>query len=121
MSATHEVLESLRKEAKEIAKYYEQTKTQMGKEKDYEIITKLGEHLVEILQIQMLFTSVIYYTGSLIHLTEKLEFAEDKKAITKMKEEYERRVKEDLWSLHREIIKLAKNNSYSVIMQSRKN
>ena len=60
MSATHEVLESLRKEAKEIAKYYEQTKTQMGNEKDYEIITKLGEHLVEILQIQMLLTSVIY-------------------------------------------------------------
>ena len=33
MSATHEVLESLRKEAKEIAKYYEQTKTQMGNRK----------------------------------------------------------------------------------------
>ena len=76
--------------------------------------------MVEILRIQMLFTSAIYYTGSLIHLTEKLEFAEDKKAITKMKEEYERRVKEDLWSLHREIIKLAKNNSYSVIMPSGK-
>ena len=93
MSATHEVLESLRKKAKEIAKYYEETKTQMGKEKEYEIITKLAEHLVEILRIQMLFTSAIYYTGSLIRLTEKLEFAEERKDITKMKEEYERRVK----------------------------
>lgn len=119
-SATHEVLKSLRKQAIEIGRYYEQTKKQMGKEKEYKIITKLAEHLVEILQIQMLFTSAIHNTGSLIHLTEKLEFAEDKKAITKMKEEYERRVKEDLWSLHREFIKLAKNNSYSVIMQSRK-
>ena len=85
----------LEKKAKEIAKYYEETKTQMGKEKEYEIITKLAEHLVEILRIQMLFTSAIYYTGSLIHLMEKLEFAEDKKVITKMKEEYERRVKEE--------------------------
>lgn len=108
-SATHEVLKSLRKQAKEIARYYEQTKTQMGKEKEYEIITKLAEHLVEILRIQMLFTSAILYTGSLICLAEKQESAEDRQAITKMKEEYERRVKEDLWTLHQEIVKMANN------------
>jgi len=107
-SAIHQALKSLRKQAKE-TRYYEQTKTQMGKEKEYEIITKLAEHLVEILRIQMLLTTAIFSTGSLIYLTENLETAEDRQGITRMKEEYERRVKEDLWTLHQEIVKIANN------------